>query len=159
MPARFSRPYLIVFLAALLATFAHANGQEPVDQDPQLVVDANGFTAVTVSALKISSDGRFLAAAAGKIVRVWDLRTNQLWCTLRGFQERQGYHIGYIDSIGFSGDGKYLAVGVSDNVSIGSTREYDLSHPDELHRLIPGQGGCTRQVAYSAIGGYRATYG
>lgn len=129
------------------------------DGDPQLVVDADGFTAVTISHLAISSDGRFLAAAAGKIVRVWDLRTKRLWCTLRGYQERQGYHIGFIDSISFSADGKFLAVGVSDNVKVGSTRLYDLSKPHELHQLIPGQPGCSRKLAFSPDKQFIASYG
>ena len=133
--------------------------QSIISQDPQLVVDADGFTSVLITHLEISNDGRFLAASAGKTVRVWDLRTNRLWCTIRGNQERQGYHIGYIDSISFSPDGQYLTVGVSDNTKKGSTREYDLSNPGELLRLIPAQGGCTRHAAYSSDGNFLATYG
>ena len=140
------------------ASFANAEGTA-ADQQPQLVVDADGFTGVRITHLRISSDGKFLAAAAGKVVRVWNLNTGKLWTTLRGYQERQGYHIGYIDSMSFSPDGRFLTVGVSDNVKVGSTREYDLLNPTEIHRLIPGQGGCTRQVAYSPDGKFIATYG
>ena len=132
-----------------------------LSEKPQLVLDADGFTAGRISHLRISSDGRFLAAAAEKTVRVWDLDTFELWCTLRGYQERQGHHIGFIDSMSFSHDGKFLTVGVSDNVSQGSTREYDLQNPEDIKTLIKGQGGCTRQIAYShdANGMFRATYG
>ena len=129
------------------------------DETPQLVVDADGFTAVKISHLAISSNGKFLAAAAGKIVRVWDLKNNRPWAVLRGYQEPQGYHIGFIDSISFSSSGKFLTVGVSDNTKFGSTREYDLSKPHELHRLIPGQGGCTRKTEYSPDDTYLLTYG
>ena len=141
-----------------------ANAQDEVltdvpDQTPQLVVDADGFTAVEITHLAISSDGRYLAAAAGKIVRVWDLKTQKLWATLRGYQERQGYHIGYIDSMSFSPDGRMLTVGVSDNSQFGSTREYDMANRDKLHRLIPGQGGCSRRVEYSPDGKFLGTFG
>lgn len=129
------------------------------DQTPQLVVDADGFTAVSISHVALSSDGRFLAASAGKTVRVWDLPNRKLWATLRGYQERQGYHIGFIDSLSFSPNGQFLTVGVSDNTELGSTREYDLSKPDELRRLIPGQGGCTRNADYSPDGKYLVSYG
>jgi WD40 repeat protein len=129
------------------------------DETPQLVVDADGFTAVKINHLAISSNGDYLAAAAGKIVRVWDLKNNRPWAVLRGYQERQGYHIGFIDSISFSPNGQFLTVGVSDNTEFGSTREYDLSKPHELHRLIPGQGGCTRKTEYSPDDKYLLTYG
>lgn len=129
------------------------------DQTPQLVVDAEGFTAVEITHLAISSDGRYLAAAAGKIVRIWDLENETLWTTLRGYQERQGYHIGAIDSMSFSPDGRMLTVGVSDNSEFGSTREYDMANPGKLHRLIPGQGGCTRKVEYSPDGRFLGTFG
>ena len=143
---------------------AVANAQDELvtdvpDQTPQLVVDADGFTAVEITHLTISSDGRYLAAAAGKIVRVWDLKSQKLWTTLRGYQERQGYHIGYIDSMSFSPDGRMLTVGVSDNSQFGSTREYDMANRDKLHRLIPGQGGCSRRVEYSPDGKFLGTFG
>lgn len=131
---------------------------QQADDRPQLVIDADGFTGRNISHLRISSDGRFLAAAAGKTVRVWDLTTFEIWCTLRGYQERQGHHIGVIDSIGFSHDGRYLSVGVSDNVAVGSTRVYDLMDPSDME-LIPGQGGCSREVAYSSNGLYRTEFG
>ena len=130
-----------------------------ISQDPQLTVDANGFASVKISKLAISGDGRFLAASAGKVVRVWDLHTKRLWCTLRGNQERQGYHIGFIDSISFSPDGKFITVGVSDNTIEGSTRVYDLSNPNELYDLNREHGGCTRYSAYSKDEQYKASSG
>lgn len=159
-----------VFVLFVLLFLPLANGGSPVsdeesdvsdipDETPQLVVDADGFTAVKISHLAISSNGNFLAAAAGKIVRVWDLKNNRPWAVLRGYQERQGYHIGFIDSIGFSSNGKFLTVGVSDNSRFGSTREYDLSKPHELLRLVPGQGGCSRKTEYSPDDKYMLTYG
>ena len=144
----------------LLCVPSNAYSQESIiSQDPQLVVDADGFASILITNLAISGDGRFLAASAGKIVRVWDLTTNRLWCTLRGNQERQGYHIGFIDSISFSPDGQFLTVGVSDNTTEGSTREYDLSNPHELYRLENSHGGCTRHSAYSQDERYKASYG
>ena len=148
---------LFVLLVLLCHGICVAQGSN-TDNHPKLVVDADGFAGGNISHLRISADGRFLAAAAGKVVRVWDLRTFELWCTLRGYQERQGHHIGFIDSLSFSHDGKRLSVGVSDNVAVGSTREYNLLDPDELE-LIEGQGGCTREVAYSANGLYKSTFG
>lgn len=130
---------------------------DSIDQRPQLVVDADGFTGSRISHLEISSDGRFLAAAAEKTVRIWDLKADRLYTTLRGYQERQGYHIGFIDSMSFSPNGRKLTVGVSDNVSAGSTREYDLENPNTPLRLLEGQVGCTRGIAYSDH--YQATYG
>ena len=150
--------WTVAILCVLRPGVIHAQ-DSIISHDPQLVVDADGFASVLVTHLAISGDGRFLAASAGKIVRVWDLRTNRLWCTLRGNQERQGYHIGYIDSISFSPDGKFLTVGVSDNTIEGSTREYDLSNPHELYRLENAHGGCTRHSAYSQDERYKASYG
>lgn len=150
-----------ILLLVLFCCFDSACVFGQTEDRPQLVLDADGFTGGRVSHLSISSDGRFLAAAAEKTVRVWDLDTFEPWCTLRGYQERQGHHIGVIDSMSFSHDGKFLTVGVSDNVSQGSTREYDLQNPEEIKTLIKGQGGCTRQIAYShdSHGMFKATYG
>ena len=150
-----------ILLLSFFCCFESSCAFGQLDEKPQLVLAADGFTAGRVSHLSISSDGRFLAAAAEKTVRVWDLDTFELWCTLRGYQERQGHHIGFIDSMSFSHDGKFLTVGVSDNVSQGSTREYDLQNPEEIKTLIKGQGGCTRQIAYShdPNGMFKATYG
>lgn len=140
-------------------TYQESDIADVSDETPQLVVDADGFTAVKISHLAISSNGKFLAAAAGKVVRIWDLKNNRPWAVLRGYQERQGYHIGFIDSISFSSNGQFLSVGVSDNSKFGSTREYDLSKPHELHQLMKGQRGCSRKVEYSPDDKYLMTFG
>ena len=65
-------------------TYQESDIADVSDETPQLVVDADGFTAVKISHLAISSNGKFLAAAAGKVVRIWDLKNNRPWAVLRG---------------------------------------------------------------------------
>jgi WD40 repeat protein len=141
----------------LLGSFKIGIAQEPTKL-PQLVLDAKGFTD-PIRRLVISNDGRWLAGAAEKVVRVWDLKGGVLHATLRGYQEPLGYHVGFIDSLAFSPDSRFLVVGVSDNFAAGSTRVYDLENPKELKSLVKGHLGCTRGVAFSPDGSTLATWG
>ncbi|MBB3208278.1 WD40 repeat protein [Rhodopirellula rubra] len=124
----------------------------------QLVIDPEGVRGNWVTALDISHDRKWLAAADGKTVRVWKLDSRQLWSTLRGFQEPHGLLVGTINSVVFSPDGRFLIVGVSDNTKLGSTRVYSLNSPDRIHGLLPGHSGCTSGVAFSPDGRFLATW-
>ncbi|MFG0289272.1 MAG: caspase family protein [Rhodopirellula sp. JB044] len=142
-----------------LLNIAHAD--EPVSDyaaERQLVIDPEGVRGNWVAALDISRDRKWLAAADGKTVRVWNLDTGQLWSTLRGFQEPHGFLVGTINSVVFSPDGRFLIVGVSDNTKLGSTRVYSIDSPDRIHGLLPGHSGCTSGVAFSPDGRYIATW-
>ncbi len=149
----------LCFTESLLLSPTEGFGDAPLYGDPQLMVDAEGFTGVPIQRLALSNDGQWLAAAGEKVVRVWNLKTSELHATLRGYQEPYGYHVGYIDAVAFSPDSRFLAVGVSDNTEYGSTRLYDLQRPEEVHRLVKGHLGCTRGVAFTPDGRTMATWG
>jgi WD40 repeat protein len=148
----------IMFWALIASTYCQIAVAQSLSREPQIVVDAQGFTT-PIHCMALSRDGRWLAAAADKVVRIWDLRTNSLHATLRGYQEPYGYHVGYVDSMVFSIDSRYLVVGVSDNYEEGSTRVYDMQNPTELRQLIKGHLGCTRGVAFSNSGNLLVTWG
>jgi WD40 repeat protein len=126
---------------------------------PQIVVDADGITGTPAQTLAISDDGRWLAAAAEKVVRIWSLHDNTLVYTLRGYQEPYGYRVGYVNVATFSPDSRFLAIGVTDNTESGSTRIYDLSQGCRFHNLLKGHLGCTRGIAFSPSGRFIATWG
>ncbi len=138
--------------------FALQTTAQELSRAPQLVVDAEGFTT-PVQRMAISDDGRWLAAAADKVTRVWDLKLGSLHATLRGYQEPYGYQVGFVEALCFSPDSRYLIVGVSDNSELGSTRVYDMENPDQLRGLIKGHLGCTRGVTFSSSGKFLATWG
>jgi len=66
--------------------------------------------------LAISPDGRTLAAAIRKEVKLWDVGTGKLKRTLRG-------HSNWVGSIAFSPDGKGLVSGGSDGVRLWALAE------------------------------------
>lgn len=149
---------LLFFFTFVAIGLAKPSRAQDISSEPQLVLDAQGFTD-PIRRLVISNDGRWLAGAAEKVVRVWDLKGGVLHATLRGYQEPLGYHLGYIDSLTFSPDNRFLVVGVSDNFAAGSTRVYDLENPKVLKSLVKGHLGCTRGVAFSPDGLTLATWG
>ncbi|TWT92640.1 caspase family protein [Neorhodopirellula pilleata] len=138
--------------------FIDANYSSPPNQRPHLVLDAKGFSGV-IDRVALSDDGQWLAGVADKTVRIWNLETGQMHAALRGYQEPDGFHIGYIDSLTFAPDNQHLIVGVSDNSQFGSTRVYDLKQPDKIKQLIAGHTGCTRGVTFSKSGQWLATWG
>lgn len=132
---------------------------EPTSTAPQLIVDPKGLSGEKIVSVDISSDGKHVAAASGKEVRVWSLETGRQTATLRGYREPGGFDIGTINVIKFIPGSSYLAVAVTDNTEEGSTRIYDLNRPDELHQLVAGHAGCTKGLAVNAAGDRMATYG
>src|SRR5689334_9643441 len=70
---------------------------------PELVIDPRGFTT-NVTGLSFSPDGRFLAAAGGQEVRIWDLVAGRLHRTLRGEKSRGSS--GNCLCVAFSPDGR-----------------------------------------------------
>lgn len=148
----------ILLLTLLAIPLAHA-AEPGLNQELQLVVDADGFNGSPIECLGISSDGRWLAAASNKVVRVWNLKTGKQLPALRGYQEPYGFDVGTINALTFSPDGRFLLIGVTDNTEAGSTRVYDLSQDAAFHSLVEGHLGCTRGVAFSPSGNYLATWG
>src|SRR5262249_55299939 len=71
---------------------------------PQLVLETQGFTGAVVGGLAFSPDGRLLAAA-GDVVRIWDVATGELKHTLRGQTEMGG--VGACTNLAFAPDGKH----------------------------------------------------
>ncbi|MCM2372933.1 caspase family protein [Aporhodopirellula aestuarii] len=138
--------------------FIDANFSSPPNQRPHLVLDAKGFSG-RIGRVALSDNGKWLAGVADKTVRIWNLQTGQMHAALRGYQEPDGFHIGYIDSLTFAPDNQHLIVGVSDNSQFGSTRVYDLKQPDTIKQLIAGHTGCTRGVTFSNSGRWLATWG
>ncbi len=145
-------------LQLCLATTLLWNCKVSAESQPQLTIDPGGVRGNWVTSMDISRDGKWLAAADGTTVRVWQLSDLTLWYTLRGFQEQHAETIGAIKSVVFSPDSRFLVVGVSDNTNLGSTRVYELANPDRIHRLLPGHSGCTSGVTFSPDGDHLATW-
>ncbi|QDU62959.1 WD domain, G-beta repeat [Planctomycetes bacterium Pan216] len=136
-------------------------GAEPLDipasVDPQLLVDAKGFTGASIQSIAFSPDARQLAVAGGKLVRIYDVASGRLLHTIRGYQEPAGYVIGKVNAVVFSPTGRFLITGVSDNSEYGSTRVFDLRDGGRLHKLLPGNLGCTTGIFLSNNGRYLTT--
>ncbi|MFO1002299.1 MAG: hypothetical protein U0936_18380 [Planctomycetaceae bacterium] len=75
-------------------------------QQPQLVTDADGFSGEAIQRLSVSSKGTWLAAAAGKVIRVWNLKTNAS-CYIERLRGALGYHLGDVDCMAFSPDEQF----------------------------------------------------
>ncbi|MEQ8667743.1 MAG: caspase family protein [Pirellulales bacterium] len=127
--------------------------------DPQLIIDAHGLVGNAIVSVDTTQDGRWLAAASGKEVHIWDRLTGEHYATLRGYQEPGGYRVGSINTVRFLSDNRHLAVAISDNTEFGSTRLYDITNPQTLKQLIKGHVGCTMDVAVSPQGKYLVSWG
>ncbi|MCA9165614.1 MAG: hypothetical protein KDA62_21655, partial [Planctomycetales bacterium] len=146
------------YASVALAADAFPPQAEPLFRDPQLVIDADGVPGETIVDLDISPDGERLAVSSGKQVRIYSLESGRLWKTLHGYREGDGISIGMIQKAKFSPSGRFLVVGITDNTELGSTRVYDLTRPEQLHRLVKGHTGCTKGVAFSPTGNLLATW-
>lgn len=123
----------------------------------QLVLDPQGFRT-RVFDLDFSPDGRILAAAGEKEVRLFDLQAGQPLATLRGDRlESSAY--GNVNTIAFSPDGRELLVGIDDFSDAGSIRVYDTHDFSELKQLVGGMNVSVRRLAFSRDGRYLAAAG
>jgi len=129
-----------------------ATDEETYENRPRLVVDPQGFTK-DVTGLAFSNDGRYLAAAGGREVRVWDLRDGSMR-TIRGQQSILGECL----SVAFSPDSRLLYVGTDYADERGTLREYGV---DDLkqRRLLAGLDGATTGLCSSLDGPYLVTTG
>jgi WD40 repeat protein len=127
--------------------------------DRFLITDADGFSSGSIRDIALSADGKWLAAAGEKQVRVWNVKTGSLLASIRGFQLAPHLKVGRTNAVAFSPDGQYLIAGISDNTDDGSTRMYRMSDLDKLDALLPGHKACSDRVAFSEDGTYFASYG
>lgn len=150
--------YTIAILVTLVLFGKEGMGDETL---PFITVDPKGFLG-SVRDLAISDDGRWLAAAGSKEVRIWDLNNpaDTPRAVLRGFQLQDGLILGRTNAVSFSpgNNPKYLAVGVSDNTELGSTRIYEMSDLSRF-QLLKGHSACTDRVAFSNDGTVMGSYG
>jgi len=156
-------------LQAILPLIAIALGQAAVAEEvsdsiplyerPQLVLDPQGLSGEKVVSVSMSADGSLVAAATGKQVAVWDAKTGTHLTTLRGYREPGGFHVGTINRVQFLPGSNFLVVAVSDNTREGSTRVYDLTRPDQIHQLVSGHLGCTKNIGISPSGDTLSSWG
>ena len=124
-----------------------------------LLTDGDGFSAGTIRDIALSHDGKLLAAAGEKQVRVWNTETGTLLASIRGYQLAPYLKLGRANAVTFSPDSEYLIVGVSDNTHEGSTRMYKMDDLDTLSTLLAGHTACSDRVAFSFDGNYFTSYG
>jgi WD40 repeat protein len=111
----------------------------------QLTADGPG----PINDLEFSPDGRMLAAAAGDVVRLWDLAKEAAEPT----DLRQG-EISIYD-VAFSPDGQMLAAGVYIQVAgefVGEVHVWDVFHATADPITLGGHGDAVTAVAYSKDG-------
>jgi WD40 repeat protein len=124
---------------------------------PQLMLETRGFTGAVVGGLAFSPDGKLLAAA-GDVVRIWDVATGELTHTLRGQTEMGG--VGSCTNLAFAPDGKHLVVTVSGLAGAGGNiRVYDTADFSEIDQVLGGHDGAVTRLAFSRDGRWLVTGG
>ena len=122
--------------------------------EAELVIDSGGFLG-EISDVAIRADGKYVAAAGDKVVRVWEVRSGELVATLRGDMSRTSY--GNCHAVAFSPDGERLLVGVTDYAAHGSIREYSTKNFGEITRLIDTHTTPCRRIAFARSGDRRVS--
>lgn len=127
-----------------------ASAQTPPSEEPILVLDPGGHTAIVKQVL-FTTDGReLITVGQDKVIRIWDTATGETVRTLRG-QIGPG-HEGKLYAAALSPDGKTLAVG-----------GYDLHIPlfdlgsGQVTRLLRGHENVISALAFSRDGSLLAS--
>lgn len=128
--------------------------QEVIDGPPELIVDTGGFAGSVVNKLAFSPDGRLLAAA-GDVVRIWDMQDGRLAHTLRG--QRSWGGVGGCTDLAFTPDGRQLLVSAAGFER--GLRVYDVAAPELIREVHDGHEGHIERMALSRDGKYLVTYG
>lgn len=129
-----------------------AFGDAPIEVGPQLVLDTQGFVGGGVNNIRFSPDGRWLAAA-GDVVRIWDLHNGgELAGTLRGYSVPGAS--GATTDLAFSADGRVLAVAVQSKP--GNIRLYDTANLKEVASILRGFADPIDRIAFSPDGHHLA---
>ncbi len=115
----------------------------------ELVIDSGGFMN-EIADIGFSPDGKRVAVAGGKIVRIWDVESGDLFQTIRGDMSRTSY--GNANSVAWSPDGKHLLVGVSDYRAHGNIRVYSTDNFDEISEVLTGHNAPCRKTCFSRDG-------
>ncbi len=134
--------------------FGFGAGAAPVDGPPRLVIDTGTFSGAVVNQVAFSPDGKWLAAA-GDVVRLWDLTTGELKYTLRG-QTSWDSSGGCTDLV-FTPDSRQLLVTAAGFDQ--SLRLYDLAFPESIREVHVGHEGHIERLAISHDGEWLVTYG
>ncbi|WP_416906382.1 pentapeptide repeat-containing protein [Micromonospora echinospora] len=120
----------------------------PVVGDQPRVLSEPGGPDTAVTALAVSTDGRYLACAAQDGgIRVWDPATADVEATLTG-------HVGAVRAIAFEPGGRHLASAGID----GTIRMWDVAGQGPVRALAGRYGGVTA-IAFSPDGHHLASAG
>jgi WD40 repeat protein len=99
----------------------------------------------TIGAIAFSRDSRYLAAAAGALVHLWDLHSGKEVASLR----HAGVMTALVYAVAFSSDGRYLATGSRD----GYTRVWEVPEGREISRMSFNK-DAAQKLAFAAADKY-----